>query len=406
MLTPRRSLRATVRTGLAVLGAAAVIGSAALPADAASASTWIAYAGTSVNNARVPASTVALTVRSPQPFDAVTFLVDGKVVSGAGTATAGADGDWTATADANLSGYSGRISVTAKLTRGRTSSSVAKTVRVVDPGTTLGSGTTGTSLRPTRAARTQHTDGRPNAFTTGLRGGADPARVLVGDQVITTPGTVLDGVTVKGCLVVKASGVTVRNSKVVCRAKGRQLAVAVGEGVTGFVVEDTEIDATGTDVGVGWGNYTLRRVNLHGSADGARWGTNVTIEDSWIHDMSREDGLHSDAVQTTSARDVVIRHNTLDPSSNGDPLNSAVMIGTETGQRSLKNVLIERNFLGGGSYTVNVRGDANISGLVVRDNTFDDNSRYGAVIVPNGKDITLTGNKLGWTGKEVGVDRW
>ncbi|PRY12959.1 right-handed parallel beta-helix repeat-containing protein [Kineococcus rhizosphaerae] len=402
MFTARRTLRTT----LAVLGTAAVIGSAALPADAASTSTWIAYAGTSVNNARVPASSVSLTVRSPQPFDTVSFLVGGKAVSGTGTATLGSDGDWVSSAAADLSGYSGRISLTARLTRGKASSSIAKTLRVVDPASTLGSGSTGTSQRPTRAVRTQYGDGRPGAFTTGLRGGADPARVLTGDQTITTAGTVLDGVTIKGCLVVKASNVTVRNSKVVCHAPGRQLAVNVGDGVTGFVVEDSEIDATGTDVGIGWGNYTLRRVNVHGSADGARFGTNVTIEDSWIHDMSRADGLHSDAVQTTSGANVVIRHNTLDPSSGGDPLNSAVMIGTETGQRALKNVLVEKNFLGGGSYTLNVRGDVNVSGLVVRGNTFDDNSRYGAMIVPNGKDITVSGNTMGWTGKEVTADRW
>ncbi|WP_380157724.1 hypothetical protein [Kineococcus sp. R86509] len=399
MLTTRR----TWRSALAVLGTAAVIASTPAPALAASSSPWIAYNGTSVNNARVPASTVDMTTRSPKAFDTVTYVVSGKVVSAAAKAAQLADGDWAATTSVDLSGFAGRISLTAKMVSGKSSSSVAKSLRVVDPSTNLGSGSGATVDRPTRTARAQYGDGRPNAFTTGLRGGA-PARSQTGDLTITADGTVIDGVLINGCLVVKASNVTIRNSKIVCNRKGRQLAINVADGAKNLVIEDSEIDATGTDVGIGWGNYTLRRVNLHGSADGARWGTNVTIEDSWIHDMSREDSLHSDAMQTTSGANVVIRHNTLDPSNNGDPLNSAIMIGTETGQQSLKNVLIEKNFLGGGSYTVNIRSDANISGLVVKGNTFDDNSRYGAIVAPTNKDIVFTGNVLGWTGAAVTID--
>ena len=399
MFTTRR----TWRSALAVLGAAAVIASAPAPALAASSAPWIAYGGTSVNNARVPAGPVELTTRSPRAFDTLTYVVDGRVVSAPATATQLPDGDWSATARADLSGFAGRVSVTARLTSGRSSSSIAKSVRVVDPASTLGNGSAGTITRPSRVARAQFGDGRPGALTTGLRGGS-PRTVLTGDQTITRKGTVLDGVQIEGCLVVKADDVVIRNSRIVCHRPGRQLAVNVADGTKNLVVEDSEIDAAGADVGIGWGNYTLRRVNLHGSADGARWGTKVTIEDSWIHDMSREDGLHSDAMQTTSGSAVVIRHNPLDPSNSGDPLNSAIMIGTETGQRALKNVLIEGNFLGGGAYTVNIRSDATISGLVIKGNVFEDNSRYGAVVAPTGRDIVFAGNVMGWTGKGIAID--
>ncbi|WP_432570280.1 right-handed parallel beta-helix repeat-containing protein [Kineococcus sp. SYSU DK005] len=400
------STKRTWKAVLAAVGTTAVLAAGTVPAHAASASPWIAYGGASVNNARVPASAVQLTTQSPRPFDTLTYSVGGRVVSAAVTATAPttAGGDWTATATADLSGLSGRVSLTAKLVSGGSSSSVAKTLRVVDPASGLGTGRTAAS-RPARSVRVQATDGRPGAFTTGLRG-ARAQRVLTGDQVITRDGTVLDGVQVDGCVVVKADDVVIRNSKVNCRRQGRQVAVQVADGARNLLVEDTEIDATGADVGVGWGNYTLRRVNVHGSADGARWGSNVLIEDSWIHDMSRQDGLHSDALQTTSGSNVVIRRNVLDPSNGGDPLNAAIMVGTETGSRKLENVVVEDNRLGGGSYTVNVRGDVTVSGLVFRRNTFEDNSRYGAVIAPTGKDVTFTGNVMGWTGKEVTVDRW
>ncbi|NAZ86844.1 right-handed parallel beta-helix repeat-containing protein [Kineococcus indalonis] len=401
------STKRTWKAVLAAVGTAAVLAAGTVPAHAASTSPWIAYGSTSVNNARLPATGVQLTTRSPKPFDTLTYTVGGRAVSATVSATppAAPGGDWTATATADLSGLAGRLSLTAKMVSGRSSSSLAKSVRVVDPASSLGAGGAAVVKRPSRSVRVQATDGRPGAFTTGLRGGR-AQRVLTGDQTITRDGTVLDGVQIEGCVVVKADDVVIRGSKVNCRRKGRQVAVQVADGARNLLVEDTEIDATGADVGVGWGNYTLRRVNLHGSADGARWGTNVLIEDSWIHDMSREDGLHSDAVQTTSASDVVVRRNVLDPSNGGDPLNSAVMIGTETGAQRLENVLIEGNRLGGGSYTINVRGDANITGLVIRGNTFEDNSRYGAMILPTGKDITVSGNVMGWTGAEVAPDRW
>ncbi|WP_432534228.1 right-handed parallel beta-helix repeat-containing protein [Kineococcus arenarius] len=408
MAGTKRTWKAT----LVAVGTTLVLAVSGAPAQAASSAPWIAYAGTSVNNARVPATTVSLTTRSPKAFDTLTYLVAGKAVSATVTAAPAPDGDWVATAEADLSAFSGRTSVTARMVSGKSSSSVAKSLRVVDPGSSLGSGTGSTAgdgsvvvQRPTRKVREQVTDGRPGVFTTGLRGGGTQ-RTLTGDQTITRDGTVLDGVRIVGCVVVDANDVVIRNSEIVCRQKGRQVAVKVAEGKRNLLIEDSEIDATGADVGVGWGNYTLRRVNLHGSADGARWGSNVLIEDSWIHDMTRQDGLHSDAMQTTSATNVVIRGNVLDPSDGGDPLNAAVMIGTELGAQKLSNVLIEGNHLGGGSYTVNVRSDANITGLVIRGNTFEDNSRYGAMITPNGKDITLVGNVMGWTGKEVTGDRW
>lgn len=399
---PRRPMS----VALAALGAAAALTLPLMTATPALAGTsWISYAGASVNNARVPASTVDLTTWSDSAFDTLTYSVAGRVLSPTVTSTRTADGQWSATAPVDLGGLAGRISITARTTSGPRGSSIAKTLRVVDPASSLGNASSASSTRPTRVARQQFTDGRPSAFTTGLRGRTAPV-TRTGNLTITTDGTVIDGMRLEGCLVVKASNVVIRNSQVVCNVKGRQLAVQVADGAKNLVIEDSEIDGTGTDVAIGWGQYTLRRVNIHGSADGARWGSNVTIEDSWIHDMSREDGLHSDAMQTTSAANVVIRHNTLDPSNNGDPLNSAIMIGTETGQRKLSNVLIENNFLGGGSYTVNVRGDANISGLVIKGNTFDDNSRYGAMILPTGKDITESGNTMGWTGKGISVDKW
>ncbi len=217
-----------------------------------------------------------------------------------------------------------------------------------------------------------------------------------GPLVISTRGAVVDGLDVAGCVVVAASDVTIRNSRIRCGHAPRGLAVRFAGGAQGLVVEDTEIDGLGTTtVGIGWGGYTLRRVNIHGVSDGARFGHRVTIENSWIHDMVRIGNLHPDAVQTTSASNVVIRGNVLDPThaASGSRHNAAIMLGSETGTRAVRNVLIEGNLLGGGNYSLNVRGDITAENVVVRDNTFAPTARYGPAIAPARVPLS-TGNVL------------
>ena len=63
---------------------------------------------------------------------------------------------------------------------------------------------------------------------------------------------------------------------------------------------------------IAFANYTARRLNIHGGADGLKADSNVLIEDCWIHDLSNGPGEHNDAVQSTGGKGVTIRHNVLD----------------------------------------------------------------------------------------------
>ena len=256
----------------------------------------------------------------------------------------------------------------------------------------------------------------PSPSPTASRGPVDPAATGVPDGVvledsgplrITEDGAVVDGLDVDGCVTVLADDVTIRNTRIRCDDAGKKLVVTVGDRAENLVIENSEIDGRGKlQVGVGWTRYTLREVDVHGVADGARFGHGVTIEDSWVHDMARIGTLHSDALQTTSASDVVIRGNVLDPTrTEDDDLNNAgLMLGSETGSKQVRDVLVEHNLLDGGNYALNVRGDIDAEDVVIRDNVFGEGSRYGAVLAPRSVPLG-DGNVMAASGEPVEADR-
>ena len=380
---PRRSRTLLAAAALvAALGAGAGIGTA--PAAQAAASPVMNYDGATVNNARIPAAAIAIETVTPVAFDRAVYFVGSTQVGTVGSASVDADGSYRGTGTVDLTGRTGSVTLVAKLYKGKYMvQSVFKVLRLVPP-------------TPQGIPA-----GWPNAATTGVPAGKVLQRT--GDVVVTTPGTVLDGLDM-GCLTVRAANVVVRNSKVTC-ADARLQAVALQD-ARGFVMEDSEIDgANGTaEVAIGWSGYTLRRVEVRGTQDGPRLGSDVTIEDSWVHGLVRDPDVHTDALQSTSGERIVVRHNTLDPRTPGvdDFLNAAVQLGTETGAKKLRNAVFERNYFNGGTYSVNVSCTADVDGSVVfRDNRFGHGGKYGAVIAPAG--VKLSGNTWSDTATAVPV---
>ncbi|MCZ2813419.1 hypothetical protein O2W15_18465 [Modestobacter sp. VKM Ac-2979] len=223
----------------------------------------------------------------------------------------------------------------------------------------------------------------PSGNNTGPRSGAvlHPS----GPLVLSTPGQVVSNLDVDGCVTVLASDVTIRDVRIRCADAASNRAVFVANDVRNLLIEDTEIDGLGsTHIGIGWSNYTLRRVNIHGTCDGARISTNIQISNSWIHDLVRMDGLHCDALQTTEGSEISVHNNLLDPRNTlgTDLNNSAVMLGTETGTRRLENAVFSDNWLSGGNFSVNVRKDANLTNVAFRRNIYMGSARYGPAIAP------------------------
>jgi hypothetical protein len=99
----------------------------------------------------------------------------------------------------------------------------------------------------------------------------------------------------------------------------------------------------------------------------------VLIEDNYMHDFVDywSVGAHQDAVQVVCGDNITIRHNTLD--MNVESGNAAIMVGTACGP--VDNVVIDRNLLAGGGYTVYGGSDAAWAG-------------------PNATNVRITDNRI------------
>ena len=344
------------------------------PAQAGGAQSYMKYLGVSVNYATLPATPVVIEAVTDVPMTSVVLSI-GATVLGSSTDFVQTKSGWSADVAVDLSGRSGPVSLVAQFTAGSQTWTVRKPITLEAPAVT--------PTPPTEDGDGESAGTPPGPLTTGVPEGTvlTPSSTLW----ITTPGAVISNLDIDGCVFVLADDVTIKNSRIRCGAPAYDRIIDVGKGKKNLVVEDVELDGLGTaDVGIGWGNYTLRRVEIRGTCDGARVGNNVLIEDSWIHDMVRQGTLHCDAVQSTEGSNITVRHNSLDPTNTatGDFNNAAVMLGTETGTRRLDGALFEGNWLGGGNYSVNVRGDATLTDVTFRDNRYIGDARYGAATGP------------------------
>lgn len=379
---PRRLVRWAGSAVAVAVAAVSLLG--VLPVEQADASSmWVAYEGRSVSLAPVPAAPVELTAVSSSPLTAVTFSLGGAVVAGTTTIVA-TDGSYRATAVVDLTGRSGLTSVRTRFTNGRVSSSVDKTLRAVPPAATPvpDPPATGPVTGPVVTPPATGTLAGPD--TTGVPAGV-VLRPQTGDLTVVTSGTVIDGLDLTGCITIRANDVTIRNSRITCSGSATTMVVATNGTYRNLVVEDSELDGQGiVDIGIGWQNYTVRRTEIRGTNDGARVGSNTTVDSSWIHGMVRKGALHPDAVQSTGGVGIRITGNTLDPRNRdtGDQGNASVMLGSELRPNVLRDVVVSGNRMSGGNYTVNVRGDAVVEGVTLAGNVFTADAKYGPLLAP------------------------
>jgi hypothetical protein len=174
-----------------------------------------------------------------------------------------------------------------------------------------------------------------------------------------------------------------------------------------LLMEDCQIgDDTTTpgERGIGGNNVTLRRVKIVGHTDGIKTGNDSLYEQVWVTDL-RDDGEgHMDAVQDDGdGGDYVIRYSRLEGvNANGEPENAAAIIKSDLGP--IDNVTIEGNVLDGGNYVLMVdRGSGNPAptNIVIRNNAFGRNSRWGVLLRADTADITWEGNFWEDTGQFI-----
>jgi hypothetical protein len=243
--------------------------------------------------------------------------------------------------------------------------------------------------------------GYPTIGTTGV-----PANVVLatytGSLSITTPGTVIDGKAINGCLRIATTGVVIRNSKITCLAGGwfggiyGDDAPATGTPLRIERVEITCVD--GHRNGVWAHNFIATGLYIHDCENGFEVNSNSTIQDSYIAAREGDSSAHGDDIQSQGGSNVVIRHNTF---GGLNPITSSII--TNPTQNS--HWLIENNFLSAGAFTLYCPEDPSQGDFVVRNNRFmparpsgatqpyDQRlGAYGLTDACNDSRITWTGN--------------
>ncbi|MCB2177402.1 MAG: right-handed parallel beta-helix repeat-containing protein [Actinomycetales bacterium] len=220
----------------------------------------------------------------------------------------------------------------------------------------------------------------PSASNTGVPAGVS-LTTYTGPSTITAAGTVIDGKLVTKPLVIaaSASNVTIRNSKI--SAEGYWL-VLNDAGAKNLQIIDTELDGKGNasgDAAVAGYNYTLTRVNIHGTVDGLKLGANVTVQDSYIHDLVMTSDSHNDGMQSLGSDDVLIRHNTI---IIGKGSTSAILLSTGSGAQ--RDFTIDSNLVGGGAFTIYGGYEPGVDSLSQVSNIVITNNRVTTQIYPNG----------------------
>lgn len=215
--------------------------------------------------------------------------------------------------------------------------------------------------------------GFPTAATTGVPAGT--ALTLVnGDVTIRTANATLDARDIHGDLNIEAANVHVTRTVV----RGH---VFINSRSFSLVMEDSEVrPSAGSNYEVGnyppitSGNYTLRRVHVHGFQDGPRTGGGTTvIEDSLLDDLAFGPGEHPDGYQQYGPGEksnVTLRHNTISgiTGNSSDKGNSAIFWSDHPGRGS--TIVIENNLLSGGAFTIRINDTKAGTGVIadVHDN--------------------------------------
>jgi hypothetical protein len=227
---------------------------------------------------------------------------------------------------------------------------------------------------------------RPSAANTGV----PPGTVLTehdGNITITEAGTVLKDLDVHGFVVIEASNVTIEDSIIRGGISHGDTALVKVVSGTNVLVEDSELVPEYTSVqidGIRGANYTALRLNIHGTNDASKvTGDNVTIEDSYIHDLpffphDPDQGgnpAHNDGVEIFVGKNLHITDNAFYMTTYN---NSAMQVNQNLGV--VTDLHFTGNYADGGHCTVNlvVQPLASMTGIQV------DNNRFGRdTSIPN-----------------------
>lgn len=257
----------------------------------------------------------------------------------------------------------------------------------------------------------------PSAQNSGVPAGKSLS-VHKGDLTVTTPGAVIDGLDIRGFVVVKAPNVTIKRSIIrggPAGSVGRGVLAITHSSASNYLVEDVTIAPSNPTPHLNGINVnqagTIRRADISGTVDGIMiYGGGVRVESSYLHDFRHYTNdpnwgggpSHDDAIQVQGGNGIQIVGNTLTGA-----YNSAVMVTQDAG--ATKNLSINGNWLDYGGCSINYGSNgAYKTGMKANGNSFGQAQRNnGCAIIHNAakSDLAPTGNVWETSGGPATVKR-
>ncbi|WP_134663705.1 MULTISPECIES: right-handed parallel beta-helix repeat-containing protein [unclassified Amycolatopsis] len=246
------------------------------------------------------------------------------------------------------------------------------------------------------------------AGTSGY-GVSDESRLTPSGSITAKSGQVIENLDIAGRVLIGdgVHDVVIRN----CRFTGDG-TVPWGidtEGDGSVSADHVTIRGDYTDAGIGYHNVTVSHADIYGMTnDGAKVGNNFSITDSWIHDFTPATGAHADGLQIMErVANVLIQGNVIQPGLGGQwskntaadrSVNSAMILNDSIDRGTAGRIVVDRNQLGGGGYTVyfGVPGDTQFT-----NNRFVRNSYLWGPVEPSAKADIWSGNSFTDNGAEV-----
>jgi hypothetical protein len=224
----------------------------------------------------------------------------------------------------------------------------------------------------------------PDSKTTGVPAGT-ALRTHAGDLVITTAGTVVDGLLVTGSIIVQAPDVTIRDTRVSPPHSAYWL-IRQTPGATNLVIENSELVGNGVHIGVNMETPGLRveACDIHDVDTAvAVAGDSAVVQSNYLHAVKT--GVGAVGHHTT----LLIHQNTIVATIPGE---AAISFADNN---SLTDVVVDENMLTGGNYTFYAGGGSGQQQISVRHNRFSraaspKGGRYGPLAA---WDSTLPGNE-------------
>ena len=146
--------------------------------------------------------------------------------------------------------------------------------------------------------------GFPDSTNTGPHGALTQ---VTGNITLSIPGQVYENINLRGTISVRADNVTIRNVTV---TSNDYWPIRWYSGKNGLITDSTVIGGPVSMSSLSGNGYTAQRVNVTGAQDGIKVDSNVTITDSYIHDLAVCSGCHNDGMESNGNYQI-LHHNTV-----------------------------------------------------------------------------------------------